>query len=149
MSNWPENELDAAVRIQQGRDFIDEDAEQARLEAMAQVRDLRIENLSYKSEARKAAKLRKALALTPIVLAVGLAALPNFKKESTQERMIEEAYAVIFGLMPVGIAEGTRRGRIKRSKDMAKDAHQINLKIGRSQDRWIIEDLGLPPESEI
>jgi hypothetical protein len=139
---WPENERERAVYAQQGRDFMEEDAEQERLGAIAQVQSLRMENLSYKNEAKKAAKLRKALALTPLVLAMGLAALPNFKKESTHDRVAEEIYAVIFGILPVGAAEGIRSGRIKRSKDMAKDAHQINVKIGRNQDRWILEDLG-------
>lgn len=148
MMIWPSNAREQEVLVQQGRDYMEQDAEQERLAAIARVQDLRMENISYKKEAKKAAKMRKVLALTPVVLAMGLSALPNFKKESTHDRVVEEVYAVIFGFLPAGFAEAVRSANIKRSKDMAKDARQINIKLGRGQDHWIIEDLGLPADAE-
>ena len=125
------------------------DPEKIRLDAISQIRQHREDFLDQRQSAEKLGRARKAVALFPLVAALGVTAIPGFKHQSRENRLIDEAYIVLYSSIAFGGVEGARRGILKRSKDFAKEAREISGQIGRIEDVWITDALGPPvPELE-
>jgi hypothetical protein len=134
-------EMDALLQQDDDRDEIRR--EQWRLEKISEIAQRREDNLLAKREVKFFKKFRNGAALGALSIMVSISAGPSFKHETMGDRLFDEAGIAFFGALAVGGARFLQFESGRKIKTTAKEARKMSKEIGRHEDGWITEDLGV------